>query len=96
MSLPFLWDLIFIDAWFLPSDVPRLVSFAGEAVVKLIMGVPWRFRWVNFLVSKEALHHSRIWGKPFPLSFHLIGFRLLISCVAFPRERGEALGVSHL
>ncbi|KAH0879637.1 hypothetical protein HID58_067031, partial [Brassica napus] len=56
-------------------DVSRPVSFAGEAVAKLIMGVPRRFRWVTFLVSKEALRHSRVWGKPFLLSFHLIGFR---------------------
>ncbi|KAH0853020.1 hypothetical protein HID58_093526 [Brassica napus] len=26
------------------------------------MGVPRRFRWVTFLVSREALRHSRIWG----------------------------------
>ncbi|KAF3504114.1 hypothetical protein F2Q69_00042161 [Brassica cretica] len=32
------------------SDVSRPVSFAGEAVAKLIMGVPRRFRWVNFLL----------------------------------------------
>ncbi|KAL0759042.1 hypothetical protein Bca101_075192 [Brassica carinata] len=41
-------------------DVSRPVSFAGEAVAKLIMGVPRRFRWVTFLVSKEALCHSRV------------------------------------
>ncbi|KAL0789605.1 hypothetical protein Bca101_005851 [Brassica carinata] len=28
-------------------DVSRPVSFAGEAVAKLIMGIPWRFRWVK-------------------------------------------------
>ncbi|KAH0867573.1 hypothetical protein HID58_074595, partial [Brassica napus] len=44
-------------------DVSRPVSFAGEAVAKLIMGVPRRFRWVTFLVSKEALRHSRVWGN---------------------------------
>ncbi|KAF2613348.1 hypothetical protein F2Q70_00011917 [Brassica cretica] len=32
-------------------DVSRPVSFAGEAVAKLIMGVPRRFRWVTFLDS---------------------------------------------
>ncbi|KAF2570015.1 hypothetical protein F2Q70_00002739 [Brassica cretica] len=32
------------------TDVSHLVSFAGEAVAKLIMGVPRRFRWVNFLL----------------------------------------------
>ncbi|KAF3552603.1 hypothetical protein DY000_02006917 [Brassica cretica] len=54
------------------TDVSRLVSFSGEAVAKLIMGVPWRFRWVNFLVSKEALHHSRIWGNVVRLSVSAI------------------------
>ncbi|KAF3560957.1 hypothetical protein DY000_02015629 [Brassica cretica] len=44
-------------------DVSHPVSFAGEAVVKLIMGIPLRFRWVTFLVSREALRHSFIWGK---------------------------------
>ncbi|KAF3576665.1 hypothetical protein DY000_02031414 [Brassica cretica] len=43
-------------------DVSRPVSFAGEAVAKLIMGIPRRFRWVTFLVSREALRHSRVWG----------------------------------
>ncbi|KAH0873071.1 hypothetical protein HID58_070433 [Brassica napus] len=28
------------------------------------MGVPRRFRWVTFLVSREALRHSRVLGKP--------------------------------
>ncbi|KAH0893203.1 hypothetical protein HID58_055632 [Brassica napus] len=36
------------------------------------MGVPWLFRWVNFLVSKEALHHSRIWGNVVRLSVSAI------------------------
>ncbi|KAF2608922.1 hypothetical protein F2Q68_00043883 [Brassica cretica] len=44
-------------------DVSRPVSFAGEAVAKLIMEIPRRFRWVTFLVSREALHHSRVWGN---------------------------------
>ncbi|KAF2585863.1 hypothetical protein F2Q70_00035763 [Brassica cretica] len=39
------------------------VFFAGEAVAKLIMGFPPRFRWVTFLVSKEALRHSHVWGS---------------------------------
>nr|VDD54717.1 unnamed protein product [Brassica oleracea] len=43
-------------------NVSRPVSFAGEAVAKLIMGVPRRFLWVTFLVSREALRHSRVWG----------------------------------
>ncbi|KAF3557670.1 hypothetical protein F2Q69_00012703 [Brassica cretica] len=46
-------------------DVSRPVSFAGEAVAKLVVGIPRRFRWVTFLVSREALRHSRVWGKPF-------------------------------
>ncbi|KAF3561675.1 hypothetical protein DY000_02014427 [Brassica cretica] len=44
-------------------DVSRQVSFAGEAVAKLIMGIPRRFRWVTFLVSREALRHSCVWGN---------------------------------
>ncbi|KAL0759192.1 hypothetical protein Bca101_075342 [Brassica carinata] len=44
-------------------DVSRPVSFAGEAVAKLIMGVPRRYRWVTFLVSREPLRHSRVWGN---------------------------------
>uniref|UniRef100_A0A0D3DKF6 Uncharacterized protein n=1 Tax=Brassica oleracea var. oleracea TaxID=109376 RepID=A0A0D3DKF6_BRAOL len=44
-------------------DVSRPVSFAGEAVAKLVMGIPRRFRWVTFLVSREALRHSRVWGN---------------------------------
>ncbi|KAF2605788.1 hypothetical protein F2Q68_00044286 [Brassica cretica] len=40
--------------------VSRPVSFAGEEIAKLIMGVPRRFLWVNFLVSKEALRHRCI------------------------------------
>ncbi|KAF3564197.1 hypothetical protein DY000_02015825 [Brassica cretica] len=44
-------------------DVSRPVSFAGEAVAKLVMGIPRRFRWVTFLVSREALRHSHVWGN---------------------------------
>ncbi|KAL0771845.1 hypothetical protein Bca101_036996 [Brassica carinata] len=44
-------------------DVSRPVSFAGEAVAKLIMGIPRRFHWVTFLVSREAFRHTRIWGN---------------------------------
>ncbi|KAL0749433.1 hypothetical protein Bca101_031436 [Brassica carinata] len=44
-------------------DVSRPVSFAGETVAKLVMGIPRRFRWVTFLVSMEALRHSRVWGN---------------------------------
>ncbi|KAF2605885.1 hypothetical protein F2Q68_00043875 [Brassica cretica] len=38
-------------------DVSRPVSFAGEAVAKFIMGIPRRFRWVTFLVSRKALRN---------------------------------------
>ncbi|KAF2532575.1 hypothetical protein F2Q70_00029233 [Brassica cretica] len=41
-------------------DVARPMSFIGEVVAKLLLGVPQRFRWVNFLMSKEALRHSPI------------------------------------
>ncbi|KAF2558052.1 hypothetical protein F2Q68_00016839 [Brassica cretica] len=40
-------------------DAARPVSFIGEVMVKFVLGVPQRFRWVNFLMSKEALRHSR-------------------------------------
>ncbi|KAF3532903.1 hypothetical protein DY000_02040724 [Brassica cretica] len=53
-------------------DASRLVSFAAEAVAKLIMGVPRLFRWVTFLVSNEALHHSRVWGNVVRLSVSAI------------------------
>ncbi|KAF3504016.1 hypothetical protein F2Q69_00042242 [Brassica cretica] len=45
-------------------DVSSPVSFAGEAVAKLIMGIPRRLRWVTFVVHREAWRHSRVWGKP--------------------------------
>ncbi|KAG2275537.1 hypothetical protein Bca52824_058092 [Brassica carinata] len=45
------------------SDVSRPVSFARKTVAKLIMGIPRRFRWVAFLVIREALRHSRVWGN---------------------------------
>ncbi|KAL0847185.1 hypothetical protein Bca101_020431 [Brassica carinata] len=44
-------------------DVSRPVSFAGEAVAKLVNEIPLQFRWVSFLVSKEALRHSHIWAS---------------------------------
>ncbi|KAF3537716.1 hypothetical protein F2Q69_00022605 [Brassica cretica] len=46
-----------------PVGYPTSWRTVGEAVAKLIMGVPRRFRWVTFLVSKEALRHSRVWGN---------------------------------
>ncbi|KAF2590834.1 hypothetical protein F2Q70_00038998 [Brassica cretica] len=49
-------------------DVSSPVSFAGEAVAKLIMGIPRGLRWVTFVVRREAWRHSRVWGKP-SLSF---------------------------
>ncbi|KAL0796343.1 hypothetical protein Bca101_067720 [Brassica carinata] len=45
------------------GDVSRPVSFAGEAVAKLVMEIPLQFRCVSFLVRKEDLRHSRIWGS---------------------------------
>ncbi|KAH0883905.1 hypothetical protein HID58_060001 [Brassica napus] len=54
------------------GDVSHSFSFAGEVVAKLIMGVPRQFRWVTFLVSKEALHHSRVWGNIVRLSLSAI------------------------
>ncbi|KAH0936390.1 hypothetical protein HID58_013507 [Brassica napus] len=45
------------------TDVVRPVSFIGEVVAKLVLGVPQRFRWMNFLMSKEALRHSRVWDE---------------------------------
>ncbi|CDY36203.1 BnaAnng04490D [Brassica napus] len=47
-----------------PTSWRTMVSFAGEAVAKLIMGIPRRFCWVTFLLSREALRHSRVWGTP--------------------------------
>ncbi|KAF3592587.1 hypothetical protein DY000_02021853 [Brassica cretica] len=41
-------------------------------IAKLIMGVPRRFRRVTFLVSKEALRHSPIWGNMVRLSVSAI------------------------
>ncbi|KAG2292752.1 hypothetical protein Bca52824_039421 [Brassica carinata] len=50
------------------KDVAHPVSFIGEVVVKLVLGVPQRFQWVNFLMSKEALRHSRVWVRG--MAFH--------------------------
>ena len=48
------------------SDVSLPVPFAREGVAKLVMGIPRWFRWVTFLVSREAMRHSRVWGsRPF-------------------------------
>ncbi|KAF3585889.1 hypothetical protein F2Q69_00030632 [Brassica cretica] len=64
-------------------DVARPMSFIGEVLTKLVLGVPQRFRWVNFLMSKEALRHSRVWGEiPF-FSFFLLQFFLLIFRAVF-------------
>ena len=60
------------------TDVARPMSFIGEVVAKIVLGVPQWFRWVNFLMSKEALRHSRVWGEiPF-FGFFLLPFFLLI------------------
>ena len=65
------------------TDVARPVSFIGEVVAKLVLGVPQWFRWVNFLMSKEALRHSRVWGEiPF-FVFFLLQFFLLIFRAVF-------------
>ncbi|KAF2559569.1 hypothetical protein F2Q68_00016787 [Brassica cretica] len=62
-------------------DVARPMSFIGEVVTKLVLGVPQWFRWVNFLMSKEALPHSRVWGGiPF-FGFFLLQFFLLTKLV---------------
>ncbi|KAL0749485.1 hypothetical protein Bca101_031488 [Brassica carinata] len=50
-------------SWLCRWNVARPVSFIGEVVAKLVLGVPQWFRWVNFLMSKEALRHSRVWGN---------------------------------
>ncbi|KAF3543885.1 hypothetical protein DY000_02008136 [Brassica cretica] len=64
-------------------DVAHPVAFIGEVVVKLVLGVPQRFQWVNFLMSKEALRHSRVWGEiPF-FGFFLLPFLLLIFRAVF-------------
>ncbi|KAF3559203.1 hypothetical protein F2Q69_00012934 [Brassica cretica] len=47
-------------------------SWRTVVVAKLIMGVPRQFRWVTFLVSKEALRHSRVWGNIVRLSLSAI------------------------
>ncbi|KAF3548639.1 hypothetical protein DY000_02007479 [Brassica cretica] len=44
-------------------DVARPVSFLGEAVAKQVLAISWCFRRVPFLVSKEVLLHSRLWGN---------------------------------
>ncbi|KAF2579246.1 hypothetical protein F2Q68_00005097 [Brassica cretica] len=45
------------------EDVARPVSFLGEAVAKQVLAISRRFRRVPFLVSKEVLRHSRLWGN---------------------------------
>ncbi|KAF3545522.1 hypothetical protein DY000_02007601 [Brassica cretica] len=40
-------------------DVSRPMSLIGKVVVKFVLEVLQRFRWVNFLMSKEALRHNR-------------------------------------
>ncbi|KAF2556139.1 hypothetical protein F2Q68_00015242 [Brassica cretica] len=51
-----------------PTFWRPVISFIGEAVAKLAMGIPRRFRCVNFLVSREALRHSRVWWSAARLS----------------------------
>lgn len=65
------------------TDVARLVSFIGEVLAKLMLGVPQRFRWVNFLMSKEAVCHSRVWGEIPLFGFFLLQLFLLIFRAVF-------------
>ncbi|KAL0898698.1 hypothetical protein Bca101_082659 [Brassica carinata] len=51
-------------------DVSRPMSFAGEAVAKLVMETHLQFQWESFLVSKEDLRHSRsVVGLPLSAVF---------------------------
>ncbi|KAL0796544.1 hypothetical protein Bca101_067921 [Brassica carinata] len=50
------------------GDVSRPVSFLGEAVAKKILMIPRRFREIRFLMSKEVVCHSHLWGKSLFLS----------------------------
>ncbi|KAG2307160.1 hypothetical protein Bca52824_026908 [Brassica carinata] len=52
-------------------DVSRPVSFLGEAVAKKILMIPRHFREIRFLMSKEVLRHSHLWGKSLLLSLVL-------------------------
>ncbi|KAL0826721.1 hypothetical protein Bca101_050398 [Brassica carinata] len=44
-------------------DVAHLVSFLWEAVAKHVLAISRCFRRVSFLLSKEVLRHSRLWGN---------------------------------
>ncbi|KAG2330196.1 hypothetical protein Bca52824_001376 [Brassica carinata] len=44
-------------------DVSCPVSFLGEAVAKKILMIPRCFREIRFLMSKEVLRHSHLWGN---------------------------------
>ncbi|KAL0826472.1 hypothetical protein Bca101_050149 [Brassica carinata] len=46
-----------------PRDVSRPVSFLGEAMARKMLAIPQHFREVHFLMSKEVLCHSRLWGN---------------------------------
>ncbi|KAL0802517.1 hypothetical protein Bca101_057693 [Brassica carinata] len=66
-------------------DVARPVSFAGEALVKLAMEIPKRFRWIPFLVNQATLsHHSRVWGE---ISYLYLAIRLDLDRVFGPCQR---------
>ncbi|KAF3535393.1 hypothetical protein F2Q69_00023149 [Brassica cretica] len=54
LLLPTFWHTV---------DVARPVSFLGEAVAKQVLAISRCFRRVPFLVSKEVLRHSRLWGN---------------------------------
>ncbi|KAH0898710.1 hypothetical protein HID58_048278 [Brassica napus] len=55
--IPFKPELI------LKPDVAHLVSFLWEAVAKHVLAISRCFRRVSFLLSKEVLRHSRLWGN---------------------------------
>ncbi|KAG2267180.1 hypothetical protein Bca52824_074259 [Brassica carinata] len=82
-------------------DVSRLVSFAREAVAKLIMGAPRRFRWVTFLMSRTAFRHSRNVAR-LPVSVVYDGYqkikarKRLLSYTPPPRLARAALSANGL
>ncbi|KAG5407919.1 hypothetical protein IGI04_014038 [Brassica rapa subsp. trilocularis] len=68
--------------------VSRPVSFLGEVVAKKMLMIPRRFCGVHFLMSKEVVRHSFLWGKPLllnPFSVILRGFLLQFSMMNISR-----------
>ncbi|KAL0655659.1 hypothetical protein Bca4012_076243 [Brassica carinata] len=82
------------------TDVSRPVSFAGEAVAKLIMGIPRRFHWVTFLVSREALRHRNVTRSPALVVFDeyqkVRARKRRLSCTPPPRLARAALSAGGL